>query len=157
MYVASGGDCYTHTKRWTCSWLSNTWNFAFHSELFCHLSITSCSHEKRYQALPLLLTTSNEKLGGAWGHVCQCSLNTYTGGFNSCMKWSLYSYPITTKSQGYQFTCSTAPHVSLRQSHIPSVSSERHTETPAVKTRMTMLKLPHDCKDYEASGIGNNA
>jgi len=74
------------------------------------------------------------------------------------MKWSLYSYPITAKSQGYQFTCSTAPHVSLRQSHIPSVSSERHTETPIVKTHMyDHAKSPHDCKDYEASGIGNNA
>ena len=41
-YLASGGH-------WTCSWLDNMWNFAFCSEFF---SITWCSCEKRYQALP---------------------------------------------------------------------------------------------------------
>ena len=51
----------------TSPWLNNTWNFAFSFWIFCcHLSITSCSHEKRYQALPLFCTASDKKLGGAW-------------------------------------------------------------------------------------------
>ena len=52
-YVASGGVTVIHTKRWTCSWLDNTWNFTFSFWIFFfHLSIMSCWCEKRYQALP---------------------------------------------------------------------------------------------------------
>ena len=58
----AGDNGYKHQALNLC-WLNSTWNFV---EFFCHLSITSCSREKRYQALPAFPYCKQQVRGRAW-------------------------------------------------------------------------------------------
>jgi len=65
MYLASGRRLlYTPSIELVAQTIHET--LLFCPGLFCHLSITSCSREKRYQALSAFRTAGEEKLGGTW-------------------------------------------------------------------------------------------
>jgi len=62
--LGNWGVTVMHTNRWTHSCLNNMWTSFFNLNFFCHLSITSCSHEKYTRLFPLFHTASNESWVG---------------------------------------------------------------------------------------------